>query len=188
MLLLYFVAAGLLLGRLTGGRFERLGSIRFRWGALAVAGLVVQFALFSPPVATRIGSLGPPLYVASTLAVLVALLPNLRLPGFLLILCGALSNLAAILANGGLMPASPEAFARVYGDATPGMVAFTNSVLADATTRLAFLGDVFWLPPPIPLANVFSIGDVLIGLGAAWFLVRSMHAEPAPARTLEPQT
>jgi hypothetical protein len=188
MLLLYFVAVGLLLGRLTGGRFDRLGSIRFRWGALAVAGLAVQLALFSPPVASVIGGLGPPLYVGSTLAVLVALLPNIRLPGFPLILCGALSNLAAILANGGLMPASPEAFARVYGEATPGAVAFTNSVLADSSTRLAFLGDVFWLPPPIPLANVFSIGDVLIGLGAAWFLVRTMHAPGAAAPTFEPQT
>jgi hypothetical protein len=86
------------------------------------------------------------------------------------------------------MPASREAFARVYGDAVPGAAYFTNSVLTDDSTRLAFLGDVFWLPPPIPLANVFSIGDVLIGLGAAWFLIRSMHAPATPAPALEPQT
>jgi hypothetical protein len=37
---------------------------------------------------------------------------------------------------------------------------------------------VFVLPRPLPFANVFSIGDVLIGLGAVVFLVRSMRREP----------
>jgi hypothetical protein len=40
---------------------------------------------------------------------------------------------------------------------------------------LAFLGDIFVLPRPFPFANVFSIGDVLIGVGGAWFVVKTMH-------------
>jgi hypothetical protein len=32
--------------------------------------------------------------------------------------------------------------------------------------RLAFLGDVFAIPRGWPLANVFSVGDVLIAVGA----------------------
>jgi hypothetical protein len=31
--------------------------------------------------------------------------------------------------------------------------------------RLAFLGDVFAIPRGWPLANVFSVGDVLIAVG-----------------------
>ncbi len=46
------------------------------------------------------------------------------------------------------------------------MTTFTNSTLIHAGTALPFLGDVFALPRPIPLANVFSVGDVLIGVGA----------------------
>ena len=187
MLLLYFVAAGAIAGVLAGGRLERLGQVQFRWGGLAVAGLVVQTVLFSTPLGDRVGAWAPPIYVASTLAVLVALLPNVRLPGFALILAGAVLNLTAILANGGLMPASPDAFARVYGTTIPGAAGFSNSTLADASTRLPFLGDVFYLPPPIPLANVFSIGDVLIGLGAAIFLFVTMRrGQPLPRQEHQP--
>jgi hypothetical protein len=34
------------------------------------------------------------------------------------------------------------------------------------------------LPRPMPFANVFSIGDVLIGSGAVVFLVRTMRRRP----------
>ena len=44
---------------------------------------------------------------------------------------------------------------------------FSNSVLAGADAPLLFLGDIFVLPRPFPLANVFSIGDVLIAEGLA---------------------
>ncbi|MEP1124001.1 MAG: DUF5317 family protein [Ilumatobacter sp.] len=45
--------------------------------------------------------------------------------------------------------------------------AFENSnVNADA--RLAFLGDVFAIPANWPLANVFSIGDVIIVVAATY--------------------
>ncbi len=43
-----------------------------------------------------------------------------------------------------------------------------------------FLGDIFVLPRPLPLANVFSIGDVLIGLGGALFILRTMHVRVLP--------
>lgn len=182
MILLYAIAAGLLAGRLTGGRIDALGMTRIAWLPVALGGLVLQGVLFSSPVATRIGDAGPALYVASTLAVFAALLRNLRLPGFPLLAVGALCNLAAILANGGAMPSSPEAWLALDGVARVPAGEYTNSVLAGPDTLLPWLGDIFVLPRPIPLANVFSIGDVLIGLGAAWYLVVTMR-RPAPAAT-----
>jgi hypothetical protein len=175
MLLLYAVAAGMLLGRVTGGRLEALGTVRFRLWWLALGGLVFQVLLFAPPIADRIGPLGPPLYVASSALVFVALLLNLREPGFALIALGAALNLAVIVANGGYMPSSPEAWLRLNGEATVPSESYTNSALIDQHTLLPWLGDVFVLPRPLPFANVFSIGDVLIGLGAVTFLVRAMH-------------
>jgi hypothetical protein len=175
MLLLYAIPIGILLGLVAGGRLAALGTIHFRLWPLALGGLLFQLMLFSPPVAREVGALGPPLYVASTLVVLAALLFNLGQPGFRLILVGAALNLTVVVANGGQMPASPEALLAVYGAAAVPAEHFSNSVLAGSTTHLALLGDIFYLPRPVPLANVFSIGDVLIALGGAWFVAGTMR-------------
>ena len=183
MLLLYFVAAGLLAGLALGGRLDALAAVRFAWAPVAVAGLLFQAALFSDPFAARVGHAGPALYVLSTLAVLVAVLRNRSLPGFRVIAFGAALNFVAIVTNGGLMPASPEAFEALTGRAVVPAEVFSNSTLALAGSHFAFLGDVFVLPRPFPFANVFSFGDVLIGLGAAFFLVRSLAA-PSEQRSV----
>jgi hypothetical protein len=188
VLLLYFVAAGILVGLLTHGRLQRLTDVSFRWAPLALAGLVLQVVLFSAPVATVIGGFGVPLYVGSTAAVMVALLHNRALPGFPIIALGAALNLVAILANGGEMPASPGALAALGGVSVGAGQAFTNSLVGAVSTPFALLGDVFVLPRPIPFANVFSIGDAVIGLGAVSFLVQLMRgavlpsADPVPSR------
>jgi hypothetical protein len=46
---------------------------------------------------------------------------------------------------------------------------FDNSAVV-VHPRLAFLGDVFSFPKWFPLANVFSVGDVLLLVGAAAML------------------
>jgi hypothetical protein len=181
VLLLYFLLAGLGLGVALGGKPAALNAVSFRWWPLAVAGLAFQLLLFSEPVAARVGALGPALYVGSTMAVLGAILANRSLPAFRVIALGAALNLVAIAANGGLMPASADAYAALTGDAAVPSTAFTNSVVAGADAKLAFLGDIFVLPRPFPLANVFSIGDVVIGVGATLFIVRAMSAGPGPA-------
>ena len=179
MLLLYFIAAGVIVGRLRGGRLSALASVRFRWWGLALAGLGFQLVLFSRPVAERVGDAGPALYVASSLAVFVAMLRNLGLPGFPLIAIGAALNLTVIVANGGYMPSSPDAWLQLTGLAALPTTGYSNSALIGAVTPLPFLGDIFVLPRPLPFANVFSVGDVLIGVGAAWCLVRSMTVTAA---------
>jgi hypothetical protein len=176
LLLLYAIAAGLIAGWLAGGRLSALAGVRLRLWPLAVAGLLFQLALFSAPVAAQVGGLGPPLYVGSTAVVLVALLANFELPGFGLVAVGAVLNLAAIVANGGQMPASAQAMALAHGSAAEPAAGFSNSVLIGPTTWLPWLGDVFALPQGIPLANVFSIGDVLIGLGGFLFVLRTMRS------------
>lgn len=184
MLLLYSIAVGLILGRLLGGRVRNLENVRFAWWGLALAGLAVQLVLFAAPVASRVGDAGPPIYVISTLAVMAALLRNLRLPGFAIIAVGATSNLVAVLANGGAMPSAPEAWLALNGVAALPVSHFSNSVLIGPDTLFPFLGDVFVWPRPLPLANVFSIGDAIIAVGAVVFLVAAMRqpAEPAMDR------
>lgn len=176
MLLLYAIAAGLLAGLFARGQLGALAEVRVRAWPLAVGGLFFQLALFSPPVASVVGALGPPLYVVSTAVVLVALAGNMHLYGFRLIAVGALLNTVVILGNGGRMPASAEAFAIASGVAAVPTELFSNSTLIGPHTWLPWLGDIFALPRGVPLANVFSIGDVLIGLGGFVFVFRTMRA------------
>lgn len=180
MLLLYAVVLGLVAGLATRGNLAALGTTSVRMWPVALAGLFVQLLLFSWPLAAVVGPWGPSLYVGSTVLVLMALVLNVRQPGFWLIVVGALLNFAAILANGGQMPASPDAFAALNGLPVVPTDVFTNSVIAGAQTQFAFLGDNFVLPRPLPLANVFSIGDALIGAGGALFIFRTMHGHYLP--------
>jgi len=139
-----------------------------------------QVALFAPSVARAVGDvgggLGPALYVGSTIAVLVALVRNLGEPWFPVIALGASLNLLVIAVNGGVMPADPAALAAV-GLVHPDV--FSNTAPL-ASAPLGFLGDNIATPPGLPFANVLSIGDLLIGTGAAAWLATVMRREPMP--------
>ena len=187
MLLLYAVILGLVAGLLSGGKLSALGMTHIRLWPVALIGLFAQLLLFSSPLAAVVGPWGPSLYVVSTVAVLMALVVNLRQPGFWLIIIGALANFAVIVANGGQMPAAPDAWAALNGVAAVPTTAFSNSILAGPHTVLPFLGDNFVLPRPVPLANVFSIGDVLIGAGGALFVYQAMHGRVLPRLVRRPE-
>jgi hypothetical protein len=187
VLLLYSIAAGLLMGRLLGGRVRNLERVRFRWWQLAVAGLLVQLLLFADPIQERVGAEGPLIYVASTLAVLVALLRNLRLPGLALIAVGAILNLVPILANGGYMPSSPEVWRELTGVAAVPVAFYSNVSLIGPDTLFPFLGDIFAFPRPMPMATAFSLGDAIIALGAVIFLVTAMRTLPPEPAAPEPR-
>lgn len=174
MFMLWAIPAGILAGLVTRGRIGALSEFRFRWGWLAVGGLLVQVVLFTESGDALAGSFGPALYVVSTLAVFIAVLRNVRLPGMVVVALGSISNLVAITVNGGAMPADPGALALAGLDG-PG--SHTNSVvLADPALRP--LTDVFAIPASWPLANVFSVGDVLIGVGIVLVIAAAMRARP----------
>ncbi len=176
MFLLYAIVAGVIAGLALGGRIEGLAGIRFRWAPLAIAGLAVQVALFTPPIGDRIGDLGAPLYIASSAAVLAMVLRNLAIPGLALVALGAASNLVAIVANGGWMPASPDALAALGATIGSG---YSNS-RETAAPALAALTDIMALPAWLPGANVFSIGDLLIGTGVFAAVVVGMRRRRPP--------
>jgi hypothetical protein len=92
---------------------------------------------------------------------------NRKLTGVAVVIAGGMMNLAAIAANGGVMPASATALDAAGKVVNP--EEFTNSSAMD-DPKLLFLGDVFAWPQPLPLANVFSVGDVVLVVGAGMFL------------------
>ena len=169
--ILYAVLAGLLLGYLTGGSAARLGALRLSWAPLIVLGMAVQLALFSSPLGNAIGDAAPVVYVLSNLVVLVAVAANLAVPGLVLVLAGGASNLLAIVANGGYMPVSPGALEAMERLPKEG---YSNSA-PRVDVILGPLTDIFTMPTWVPMANVFSVGDVLIGAGVAIAVVGAMH-------------
>jgi hypothetical protein len=179
VVILLAVPIGIAVGFLLGGRLDRLGELRFRWAWLAVAGLAVQVVLFSGLLDDVVtGRVGEIVYVASTAAVLVAVLRNVRLPGMALIALGAVSNLAAIIANGGVMPTTAAAMEAAGLSPTEG---FSNSAVLE-DPALAPLTDIYALPPWLPFNNVFSLGDVLIAAGIVVVIAAGMRRGAATSR------
>jgi hypothetical protein len=157
-----FVALSLITVPLVGGRIERLAHVRLRWkpvifGALAVQVLIVTLLPNGDP------GLHRTLHLVSYALAAAFLVANRRTAGMATIALGALCNVGAIVANNGVMPASAAAL-RAAGQ-MPTTGGFLNSGLV-AHPRLLFLGDVFAIPKWVPLNNVFSVGDVLIAVGA----------------------
>jgi len=182
MFILYAVVIGLAVGLLGGGKLAAIADIRFRWAPLVMVGFLAQVLLFSDAVAARVGDLGPVLYVASTLLVVVAVVRNLAIPGLPLVALGAASNLVAIVANGGFMPASPAALAAL-GKAVPPI--YSNSAVV-AQPALFPLTDVFALPMWLPFHNIFSVGDVILAVGVAFVIATAMRRTTGAGRALRP--
>ncbi len=191
MSLLSAIPVGILAGFLLGGRLSNLERVRLHWWVLVAVALMIQVAIFTSVVPVPGGAI-PPLYLLSNGLAFAWLLRNIRVAGVPCISLGSLSNLAAIVLNGGRMPVDQILLAHSRGAAFARAVAQgqaqTNAVIADAHTRLVWLTDRFLLPPPLPFPVVFSAGDVLIGIGVAWLIAAGMrHRELAPhASTLAP--
>jgi Family of unknown function (DUF5317) len=161
---------------LAGGRLGLLADVRIRLGWLAVAALLVQVVIVSVVPGGSHG-LHVAVHLATYVAVAAVVAANLRLPYAWLMAAGGAMNFAAIVANAGVMPASASALRAA--DRAPQAGEFANSVVRDHP-HLAFLGDVFAVPAPLPLANVFSVGDVCLVAGAFLFLHAACRVSERP--------
>ena len=147
---------------LAGGRVGRLALMQPRARWLLATGLGLQILIISIVPDGAYG-LHAPIHVVSYALVAAFVAINIGVPYLWLIALGGMLNLAAIAANDGVMPADPGALAAAGIVTDPG--SFSNSA-AVAEPALLLLGDVFWIPAEWPVSNVFSIGDVVIVLGA----------------------
>lgn len=182
MFILYALVVGLVAGVLTGGSVLRLGDLRIRWAPVIALGMVVQLLLFSSSIGAALGDAAPIVYVASNAAVLVAVARNFAIPGLRLVLVGGAANLLAICANGGFMPVSRDAVIAMGRMPKEG---YSNSRLFDGVA-FAPLTDLFAMPIWMPMANVFSVGDILIGTGVAIAVFSATHGRGPLARRSVP--
>ena len=177
------VAGGLIAGALLGGSLANLERLSLRLAWLVVLALALQIVAFSPLGARFSTSVVVGLHLLSYGLLLTCVVANLRRPPVMLFGVGVLSNTIAIAVNHGYMPASRAAL-RLAG-LPISAVPHNNSELAAAGAHLTFLGDVFALPHGVPLANIFSVGDMLIAIALAWLIAEAMlHPAVAQRRAL----
>jgi MFS family permease len=179
------ILLGLVLGLLVGGRLANLAHIQLRWTWLLVSAVVVRFAT-EAALNAQIGvveTLRLPLLAAAFGLLLIALWVNRAYPGLSLAFLGVLSNAIVIIANGGFMPIWEPALGAAGLTEADVNRAFHVVVDADAQDflgRLLILGDV--IPVPIPfIRNVYSLGDLFLGLGLGFFLFAGVVRVPTAA-------
>lgn len=168
---------------LLGGDLRRLAALQLRHTGLLTLALALQILVITiAPGLPRPVTVGA--HLLSYALAASFLVANRHHRGLVLVGAGAALNGGAIALNQGTLPASPEALARAGVQVDPDV--FTNSgVLPDPV--LPWLGDVFAVPAGFPFANVFSVGDVVILLGAAWIVLGTCLRSPR-SRAVRPRT
>jgi hypothetical protein len=172
MVLLLAVGLGILAGWAFGGRLSRLADLRLRAIWLFYVAIGLQIVAFpSQTLPWSVGDrLAIGLWLASYACLVVAAACNLRVRGAAVVGLGMASNLVAVLANGGHMPGLPSAL-RAAGHTYTG--SHNNEVVA-SHPHLAWLVDRWAVPHWIPGGNVYSVGDVLIAVGAVIMVSAAM--------------
>jgi hypothetical protein len=171
-LVLVTLVLAVLVGRVLGGRIERLGRVPYRGLPLLGGAALAYLAGWSLPLlglpARWIYAAG--LAVASALAVAFCLRTS-ALYGAGLMGAGLLANAVMVAVNGG-MPVSAAAVARA-GLSLPAALSDPRQVLAGPGTALRVLGAV--VPVPLPVRpEVASVGDLLALAGLAQLVVTAM--------------
>ena len=180
MILLTAIIAGLLFGlvRSRVGRNHYQPPVLVHTWLVVIAVLPQVFAFYYAPVARLTPAwLASVCLIVSLFGLLVFVGLNLGRPGIWLLGLGLVLNLIVIVLNGGLMPISPAVGVRLFTDhpvqalETGLRLAWSKDiVLARSDTVLWWFSDCFLLPRWFPVQIAFSIGDVLVALGAFWLL------------------
>lgn len=157
----------LLIGRFGQAGLQRLTSLHFRGGMLALS------ACFAQTVSVVTQNYRMLLLVATAGLLLRFCWLNRATPGFWLVTLGIALNLLVMFANSAHMPINPEAFRSMSGvDVVSGTtLGFSKDrVLVDNAAILPWLGDRLLLPGPLAGIAVWSIGDLLLLTGTGQLL------------------
>jgi hypothetical protein len=163
---------------LAGGALARYADLRFRGAWVLLVALLAQVVAIEVVPGANHAALSA-VHLATYAAAGWFVWVNRSIPGLWIVALGAASNGVTIAVNGGTLPASRTALETAGIHLQAGQ--FMNSGVLEHP-RLAFLGDVLAIPAGVPLANVFSVGDVMIVTGVAWGAHRWCGSRLVPRR------
>jgi hypothetical protein len=169
VILVLAVVAGLI----AGGSVRNFERVRVYWWALAFGGVALQVLPAPTFGAVDSGTIGAVVLVLSYALLLAFITVNRWVPAAGVMAVGLLLNLSVVAINGG-MPVSTSAI-RSAGGSTLALSTVSDAkhhVMTDAD-KLTPLADVIAIPRPVGI--VLSIGDVLLYIGMAWFVVQVMR-------------
>jgi hypothetical protein len=186
MSLVWPLIVGLAVALALGGKLRRLASLRLRAPWLFYLGIGIRIAAFPfswLPWQTP-QSVAIPLSLLSFAVFVFAVAVNLHIPGLAIGSVGLLSNFLTTAVNGGHMPARRTAL-----EAAGLHFTVSRDSAVAHHPHLSWLIDRWAAPAWVPWANVYSVGDVVISVGALVFALRATGALdripwPRPHRAL----
>jgi Family of unknown function (DUF5317) len=170
--LVWPLAFGLVLALALGGKPQRLAELRLHGVWLFYVGIAMRIWAFpfhwlpwsSPSFALELSLAAYGVFV-------LAMLVNVRIPGVAIVGVGLLMNLVTTAVNDEHMPALPSALIAAGKHFTVSR----NSAMA-IHPHLPWLIDRWAAPDWVPWGNVFSVGDVIVSIGAVVFAVVATRA------------
>ena len=184
LLLASIVVIGLLLGWGLGGRIRNLAELEVRLWWLVPLALAMQ-SVSIPRAAQGPGRYAPFAVLLFSFA-LIGLVMGLNsgLRGFPTILLGVILNVIPIAINQGMPVSGPAVIASGGSiEAVPRELGDKHHLLRPED-RLTALADVIAVRPPFQA--VVSAGDLVMWVGAAWFLTAAMLGRPRRERPPHP--
>ncbi|SFH11496.1 hypothetical protein SAMN05660649_03902 [Desulfotomaculum arcticum] len=173
LIVIVLVALIVLLG---GGKLKNLTYIKFKFPWLALSAVMLKIISIAGFLDNyELSYLIPILRTTSMLLILAFIGLNIKLYGMPFVLTGLLANALVIWVNGGKMPISQNYAGLTFSAKELAELAAGNHVagfvLVSSDTKLSFLGDVLPMPQWVPLTKLFSIGDIVVTIGAVIFIV-----------------
>ena len=180
------IAAGVLIGRIRGGRVRTIATADLRGVSFLAVGAAIQvvgvlFVSGGAGIALLVLSYG---FIGAFTAV------NLHRSGMGVVLVGLAMNALVIGINGG-MPVRSEAIVAAgiaEHDEIDDLEIGGKRHLEDEDDTLTFLGDI--IPVPIPfakLSQVISFGDLVLVVGVADVIANLMRPRRPHERAIQPE-
>ncbi len=195
-MLFFGIVFGIIVGFVLKGKIVYLADLKLQGFPLVLISLAVQLAILATPLASLPWLIqnGNLVYVISMDVLIVGLLYNRGFGwSFWLIIIGTACNIIVIAQNQGAIPVDLNKLSIAYGESVASLsekfAAHTELSYRTPLTpqsELGWMGDVIHIPLPFFNTNVYSIGDVLISIGLAAFVIKTMLGHFKPKDKKEP--
>jgi hypothetical protein len=183
MLLLISLVLGILIGLARGGTLRALAELPIRQAGWVIGAALLQigltYGLVPGPAESSYLAAAIMLFSYGCLFIFVWI--NRDIYGIKVVAIGLALNFLVIALNGGYMPISPQVMERMGFDLSSPDLTIGHHVpnskdvlLRRQDTTFWVLSDIFITPRSLPWLSAFSIGDVILAVGATILIQNAM--------------